>query len=129
MEMGEFVLATDYIKALRVRTLIQQGWAAMFDDIDVLASPSTPLAAPTVDTAEVIWSDGMPEDIVTALKRLTVPANITGLPALSIPMGFDAAGLPLGMQIMGRPFDEATVLRVGQAYEVASDTVGRLAAT
>lgn len=124
LELGEFVLATDYIKALRVRTLIQQGWAAMFDDIDVLVSPSTPLAAPAVGTAEVIWPDGIAEDIVTALKRLTLPANVTGLPALSMPVGFDAAGLPLGMQIMGRPFDEATVLRVGQAYEAASDTVG-----
>ena len=128
LEMGEFVLATDYIKALRVRTLIQQGWAAMFDDIDVLVSPSTPLAAPTVDTADAIWSDGTSENIVAALIRLTLPANVTGLPALSMPVGFDGAGLPLGMQIMGRPFDEATVLRVGQAYETASDTVGRLAA-
>jgi aspartyl-tRNA(Asn)/glutamyl-tRNA(Gln) amidotransferase subunit A len=128
LEMGKFVLATDYIKALRVRTLIQQGWAAMFDDIDVLVSPSTPLAAPTVDTAEVVWPDGTTENIATALKRLTSPANITGLPALSIPVGFDGAGLPLGMQIIGRPFDEATVLRVGQAYETASHTVGRLAA-
>lgn len=128
LEMGQCVLATDYIKALRVRTLIQQGWAATFDDIDVLVSPSTPLAAPTVDTAEVAWSDGTTEDIVAALKRLTLPANITGLPALSIPVGFAAAGLPLGMQITGRPFHEATILRVGQAYETASNTVGRLAA-
>ncbi|MDQ4092761.1 MAG: amidase [Actinomycetota bacterium] len=128
LEMGEFVLATDYIKALRVRTLIQQGWAAMFDDIDVLVSPSTPLAAPAVGTAEVIWPDGTAEDIVTALIRLTLPGNVTGLPVLSVPVSFNAAGLPLGMQIMGRPFDERTVLRVGQAYETASNTVGRLAA-
>jgi aspartyl-tRNA(Asn)/glutamyl-tRNA(Gln) amidotransferase subunit A len=128
LEMGELVLATDYIKALRVRTLTQQGWAAMFDDIDVLVSPSTPLAAPAVGTAETLWSDGTTENIVTALIRLTLPANVTGLPALSMPVGFDAAGLPLGMQIMGRPFDEATVLKVGQAYEAASNTVGRLAA-
>jgi aspartyl-tRNA(Asn)/glutamyl-tRNA(Gln) amidotransferase subunit A len=128
LEMGELVLATDYIKALRVRTLIQQGWAAMFDDIDVLVCPSTPLAAPAVDTAETIWSDGRTENIVTALIRLTLPANVTGLPALSMPVGFDSTGLPLGMRIMGRPFGEVTVLRVGQAYEAASDTVGRLAA-
>jgi aspartyl-tRNA(Asn)/glutamyl-tRNA(Gln) amidotransferase subunit A len=128
LEIGEFVLATDYIRALRIRTLIQRAWAAMFDDIDVLVCPSTPLAAPTVDTAKTIWADGTTEDIVTALIRLTLPANVTGLPALSMPVGFDAAGLPLGVQIMGRPFDEATVLRVGQVYEAASGTVGRLAA-
>ncbi len=128
LEIGEFSLATDYIKALRIRTLIQQAWAAMFDDIDVLVSPSTPFAAPLVGTADVTWSDGTTEDIVTALIRLTLPGNVTGLPALSLPVGFDGStGLPLGMQIMGRPFDEATFLRVGQAYETASDTVGRLA--
>ena len=58
---------------------------------------------------------------------LTLPANLTGLPSLSLAVGFDAGGLPLGMQVIGRPLDEATVLRVGQAYECASDTVGRLA--
>jgi aspartyl-tRNA(Asn)/glutamyl-tRNA(Gln) amidotransferase subunit A len=129
LEMGQFVLATDYIKALRIRTLIQQAWAAMFDDIDVLVSPSTPFAAPSVGTVDVTWSDGMTEDIVTALRRLTSPGNVTGLPALSLPVGFNGStGLPLGMQIIGRPFDEATVLRIGQAYETASNTVGRLAA-
>jgi aspartyl-tRNA(Asn)/glutamyl-tRNA(Gln) amidotransferase subunit A len=127
LEVGEFVLATDYIKALRVRTLIQQGWAVMFDDIDVLVTPCTPLAAPMVGTADIVWPDGMAEMIVAALPRLTVPGNVTGLPALSMPVGFDGAGLPLGMQVMGRPFDETTVLRVGQAYETASDTVGRIA--
>jgi aspartyl-tRNA(Asn)/glutamyl-tRNA(Gln) amidotransferase subunit A len=99
----------------------------MFDDIDVLVSPSTPLAAPTVGTADTIWSDGTTEDIGAALTRLTLPANVTGLPALSMTVGFNAAGLPLGMQIMGRPIEEATILRVGHAYESASDTVGRLA--
>lgn len=127
LEVGEFVFATDYIKALRVRTLIQQGWAAMFDDIDVLVAPCTPFAAPAVGTTDVTWVDGTVETITMALVRLASPGNLTGLPTLSMPVGFDNAGLPLGMQVMGRPFDEATVLRVGQAYETASDTVGRLA--
>jgi aspartyl-tRNA(Asn)/glutamyl-tRNA(Gln) amidotransferase subunit A len=127
LEAGELVLATDYIKALRVRTLIQQGWAAMFGDIDVLIAPTVPLAAPPVGTATVTWPGGGVEDVTQALVRLTLPANITGLPSLSLPVGFDAGGLPLGMQVIGRPLDESTVLRVGQAYEDASDTVGRLA--
>jgi len=62
-----------------------------------------------------------------ALVRLTSPANLTGMPSLSLPVGFDEEGLPLGMQVIGRPLDEATVLRVGRAYESASDTVGRIA--
>jgi aspartyl-tRNA(Asn)/glutamyl-tRNA(Gln) amidotransferase subunit A len=127
LEVGELVLATDYIKALRVRTLMQQGWAAMFDDIDVLVTPGMPVAAPEVGAAQVAWPDGSAEDVTTALVRQTSPGNLTGLPVLALPVGFDAAGLPLGMQVTGRPFDEATVLRVGAAYEAASPHVGRIA--
>ena len=127
LEVGELVLATDYIKALRVRTLMQQGWAAMFEDIDVLVTPGMPVAAPEVGATHVAWPDGTTEDVTTALVRLTSPGNLTGLPVLALPVGFDGAGLPLGMQVTGRPFDEATVLRVGAAYEAASDTVGRIA--
>ncbi len=126
LEAGEFVLATDYIKALRARTLMQQAWAAMFTDVDVVLAPCMPVAAPEVGATEVNWPDGTAEDVTMALVRLTSPGNLTGLPTLSLPVGFDAAGLPLGMQVIGRPFDELTILRIGQAYEDASDTVGRI---
>lgn len=126
LEVGELVLATDYIKALRVRTLMQQAWAAMFADVDVVVAPSMPLAAPQAGATEVRWPDGTTEDVTTALVRQTSPGNLTGLPTVSLPVGFDEAGLPLGMQVIGRPFDEQTVLRVAQAYEDASDTVGRI---
>jgi aspartyl-tRNA(Asn)/glutamyl-tRNA(Gln) amidotransferase subunit A len=127
LEAGEFILATDYIKALRVRTLMQQAWADVFAGVDVVVAPCMPVAAPAAGATAVDWPDGTSEDITTALVRQTSPGNLTGLPTLSVPVGFDDAGLPLGMQIIGRPFDEATVLRVGQAYEDASDTVGRIA--
>jgi aspartyl-tRNA(Asn)/glutamyl-tRNA(Gln) amidotransferase subunit A len=127
LETGELILATDYIKALRVRTLMQQAWAAMFDDIDVLAAPCVPSVAPEVGARDIVWADGTTEDITSALVRLPSPGNLIGLPTLALPVGFDPAGLPLGMQVLGRPFDEATVLRVGHAYEMASDSVGRLA--
>ena len=127
LEAGEFVLATDYIKALRVRTLMQRAWAAMFADVDVVLAPCMPVAAPEAGATEVNWPDGTAEDVTMALVRLTSPGNLTGLPTLSVPVGFDGAGLPLGMQIIGRPFDEQTILRVAHAYEEASDTVGRVA--
>jgi aspartyl-tRNA(Asn)/glutamyl-tRNA(Gln) amidotransferase subunit A len=127
LEAGELVLATDYIKALRIRTLMQQEWAAMFDDIDVLVTPGMPFAAPEVGATETTWSDGVTEPITPALIRLTSPGNLTGQPVLALPVGFDGAGLPLGMQLTGRPFDEATVLRVGMAYERASEFVGKIA--
>jgi len=127
LEAGEFVLATDYIKALRVRTLMQRAWAAMFAEVDVVLAPCMPVAAPEAGATEVNWPDGTAEDVTMALVRLTSPGNLTGLPTLSVPVGFDGAGLPLGMQIIGRPFDEQTILRVAHAYEEASDTVGRIA--
>lgn len=127
LEAGELILATDYIKANRVRTLIQQAWAAMFSDIDAVIAPSTPVPAPEVGVTALDWPDGTTEDVTTALVRLAAPTNVTGLPTLSVPVGTDEVGLPLGMQIIGRPFDEMAVLRIGHAYESMSDTVGHLA--
>jgi aspartyl-tRNA(Asn)/glutamyl-tRNA(Gln) amidotransferase subunit A len=127
LEVGEFILATDYIKALRVRTLMQRAWAEMFTDIDVLVTPVQPFVAPRVGEREVTWADGTTESVDLAMVRLTAPGNLTGQPVLAVPVGFDAAGLPLGMQVTGRPFDEATVLNVGKAFEAATDVVGRIA--
>ncbi|MBB3085195.1 amidase [Geodermatophilus sabuli] len=127
LEVGELVLATDYIKALRVRTLIQRAWAQLFADVDVVVAPVQPFAAPVVDQMDVTWPDGTTESVDLAMVRLTSPANLTGLPSIALPTGFDAAGLPLGMQLMGRPFDEATLLDAGTAYEAAAEAVGRLA--
>ena len=127
LEVGELIPATDYIQALRMRTLLQRGWAAMFADVDVLVAPTMAFAAPAVGQRDVTWADGTVEDVATTLIRLTCPADLTGQPALSIPVGFDPAGLPLGMQVIGRPFDEVTVLRVGAAHERAAGTAGQLA--
>lgn len=77
-----------------------------------VAAPALPLSNP-----EVTWPDGTTEGGTIAYVRLSAPGNVTGLPALSVPSGFTEAGLPTGIQIIGRPFDEATVLRVGDAYE------------
>jgi aspartyl-tRNA(Asn)/glutamyl-tRNA(Gln) amidotransferase subunit A len=119
LEAGEMVLATDYIKALRARAVTQSAWRRMFKDIDVLVSPTVPFAAPRSDQNNVTWADGSTEAVHDATIRLTSPANLTGLPALSVPIAFGREGLPLGMQIHGRPFDEATVLRVGRALELS----------
>lgn len=120
LETGELILATDYIRALRVRTMIQQGWRRVFDGIDVLAAPSLPATAVRCDDPTITWADGTTEPVINAYVRTSCPGNITGLPALSVPCGTDRAGLPIGLQLMGRPFDEATVLRVGQVHETLS---------
>ncbi|TNC24424.1 amidase [Amycolatopsis alkalitolerans] len=121
LEVGEFVLATDYLKALRARTVLQQAWREMFVDIDVLIAPTLTTPALRVDDPSVTWPDGSTEAATDTYVRFSAPANVTGLPSLSVPCGFTGAGLPIGMQIMGKPFTEPVLLAVGQAYESATD--------
>ncbi|MBF6252338.1 amidase [Nocardia farcinica] len=125
LEAGEMVLATDYIRALRARTLLQQGWREMFDGLDAVLAPTVPRAAAPAGQGEFTWPDGMSEPLINAYVRTCAPGNLTGLPAMSVPCGFTATGLPIGMQIIGKPFDEATVLRVGHTYESATDWTRR----
>jgi aspartyl-tRNA(Asn)/glutamyl-tRNA(Gln) amidotransferase subunit A len=120
LETGELILATDYIKSLRVRTLIQQGWRRVFEHIDVLAAPTLPATAVRCEEQAITWPDGTTEPVINAYVRLSCPGNLTGLPALTVPCGADGAGLPIGLQLIGRPFDEATVLRVGHLHETLS---------
>jgi aspartyl-tRNA(Asn)/glutamyl-tRNA(Gln) amidotransferase subunit A len=127
LEIGETILATDYIDALRVRQLMKQEWQQMFADIDVLMAPSVAAPAVSADDPRVYWPDGTVEPATDAMVRLSAPANLTGLPAVSVPCGFSASGLPLGMQIIGGPFEESTILTVARTYELATDHVGRIA--
>lgn len=121
LEAGELILATDYIKALRVRTLIQAAFRDMFHDIDVVIAPTVSSPALPLDNPEVTWPDGTTEGGTITYVRLSTIGNVTGLPALSVPSGFTKGGLPVGIQIIGRPFDEETVLNAGQAYEDSTD--------
>jgi aspartyl-tRNA(Asn)/glutamyl-tRNA(Gln) amidotransferase subunit A len=125
LEVGEFVLATDYIKALRARTLVQQAWRDLFAGIDVLVALTLAAPAASADDPVLHWPDGTTEAGTDTYVRFSAPANVTGLPSLSVPCGFTEGGLPIGMQIMGRPFAEPTLLTVGQAYESATAWLGR----
>lgn len=122
-EAGELMLATDYIKAMRARTLIQQGWRDMFTELglDAVLAPTLPAVAATVGQQAFTWPDGAEESVINAYVRTSAPGNLTGLPSLSLPCGFNTDGLPVGLQIIGKPFAEPTVLRVGAAYEAATD--------
>ena len=117
LEAGEMIPATRYIQALRVRQLMQRAWAEMFDAIDVLIGPAVTMPAVPVGQMEVDWGDGFVEALNPVYVRLSAPANVTGLPSVSVPCGFTEAGLPMSIQIMARPFAEATALRVADAYE------------
>ncbi|MGW7575888.1 amidase [Streptomyces sp. NPDC054765] len=128
LEAGELVSAGDYLRAQRARTLMRRAWAQMLDRVDVIAAPTVPMTAVKTGQETVEWPDGTTESVSDAYVRLSAPANITGVPALTVPVGRDHAGLPIGMQLMGPPMGEAVVLRAGHAYESVQSRCGALAA-
>jgi Asp-tRNA(Asn)/Glu-tRNA(Gln) amidotransferase A subunit family amidase len=91
----------------------------MLESVDVLLTPTTPITAPLIGQDSVRYGNEE-GSVLGAMIRCTAPFNAAHLPALSLPCGFSRTGLPIGMQIAGRPFDETTVLRVGHAYEQAT---------
>ncbi|MBI2877912.1 MAG: Asp-tRNA(Asn)/Glu-tRNA(Gln) amidotransferase subunit GatA [Candidatus Tectomicrobia bacterium] len=117
LEMGELLLATHYLKAQRAQSLLRQEMQAVLQRADLLLMPTAAIPAPRIGEESVQIG---PETVgvVQALIHLTCPFNLTGLPALTLPGGFTPSGLPIGLQIAGRPFEEATVLRLAHAYEI-----------
>ena len=113
IEAGLAVSAVDYINDQRLRRKFIQETVEVLQDVDVLVSPTCSRTAPPIvdgdDTAE--------------LARLTAPYDVTGIPAISIPCGYDRHGLPIGLMIGGRHFDEATVCQVAHAYEQSTDWI------
>ena len=120
LKMGAFVSGPQYVRGQRVRTLIRDEVSAALERVDVLLAPATPIVATALGQHEVTIEHET-SDVRAALTRFTRHFNMSGHPACAVPCGFTAAGLPIGMQIIGRPFDEATVLRVADAYQRATD--------
>src|SRR5579862_247404 len=118
--VGTYVLSAGYydayyLKAQRVRALIARDFAAAFERVDCILTPTAPSAAFAI-------GEKMDDPVAMYLNDVfTVPANLAGLPAVSVPAGLSDDGLPLGLQVIGRAFDEETVLRVGAALERAAD--------
>ena len=123
LKQGELVLATDYINARRNRARISADLRRLFDDhrLDVLLTPTVPATAAEFGQEEYVAPDGFREPVMAASLRGTWPFNLTGQPALTVPCGFDDQALPVGFQIAGRPWDEATVLRIGHQYQRVTD--------
>ena len=90
------------------------------ESVDVLVTPTTPIVAVNIGQ-RTVRVGGVEEPPIFPLIRFTAPFNATHLPALSLPCGFTRDGLPIGLQVAGKPFDESTVLGVGGAYERATD--------
>ena len=107
--IGALLSASDYVQAQRCRQLVKRGFAEAMAQVDLLVTPTTAYPAPRFESYDAAFTLRGPS--------FTAPFNVTGLPAISIPCGFTEAGLPVGMQLVGKPFDEPTVLRAAHAYE------------
>ena len=114
---GAFVRAADYVNATRVRRRMTDAFHALFSDIDVAVTASSLDPPCRIDDDDAIER--------TYGRQARAPFNVTGGPALSVPVGFTKAGLPLAMQIVGAPFSEALIYRVAHAYERAAGWVER----
>ena len=121
LEAGELISATDYITALRVRQQMKDAWQTLYTEVDAVIAPSVAVPATRRDQEVIDWVGGNEEPVTPAFVRLSAPANVTGLPSVAVPCGFSSSGLPLSFQIIGRPFGEARILRIAQAYESATD--------
>lgn len=117
--LGNFVIGEDYyedyyMKALKVRTLLREDYARVFEDVDIILGPTSPTSAFKLgevrDPMDMYLSD-----------IYTVPVNLAGLPAISIPCGFDSNGLPMGMQLIGNLFDEKSIIQAAYTFEQNTD--------
>ncbi len=121
IEVGLYHPATHYLEALSLREAISRDFIdQVFGACDALLTPTTPMPAPTLAETDIGAADDMPE-MILRISQMTRPTSYLGLPALSVPCGFSGAGLPLGLQLIGRPFDEATLYRLGAAYQSDTD--------
>jgi aspartyl-tRNA(Asn)/glutamyl-tRNA(Gln) amidotransferase subunit A len=112
--LGAFMSSADYVQAIRRRRILCQEVAEAFETCDILVSASQAGEAPKI-TEVPKWGN-------LEKPSLTMPFNVTGNPAMSVCTGFGAGGLPVCMQLIARPFDEATLLRAGHAFEIAAGT-------
>ncbi len=118
LDQGRLLPATAYINAQRARRAQRRAFARIWKSVDCLFTPTTPTTAPRIGETTVEIG-GEAEDVRMASTRLVRAINLLGLPAVSIPCGTDSGGLPIGLQIMAAPFDDARLLRIAAAIEDA----------
>jgi aspartyl-tRNA(Asn)/glutamyl-tRNA(Gln) amidotransferase subunit A len=118
LDQGRLLAATDYINAQRLRRMMQREFAQIWREVDVLFTPTSPIVAPHIG-ATTVEIEGVAEDARIAATRFVRAINVLGLPAISIPYGTAHSGMPVGLQIVGRAFDEIGVLNVAAALQDA----------
>jgi aspartyl-tRNA(Asn)/glutamyl-tRNA(Gln) amidotransferase subunit A len=125
LQNGLAIPAISYLEAMRWRGPALAGYLAAVAGTDAVIAPVAPVPAPTLAESDVGNSLNA-EAVIQRLTRFTRPINYLGLPSLSIPTGFTRSGLPVGMQLIGRAFDEAMLLRIGAAFQRATDFHARV---
>jgi aspartyl-tRNA(Asn)/glutamyl-tRNA(Gln) amidotransferase subunit A len=122
LAQGQLVTAIDYLQAKEEQRSIASTMRALLQRVDVFVLPTIPLPAILAEREDQnIQVDGKIENAASAYLRLNMPFNLAGLPAISLPCSFSADGLPIGYQIVGKPFAEATILRIAHAYQQLTD--------
>jgi aspartyl-tRNA(Asn)/glutamyl-tRNA(Gln) amidotransferase subunit A len=116
LEAGIFILATDYVQAQRARTLFYRQSCDLFKRVDILAGPTLPVTAFPIGTSKIQIGEKK-LNLVSLMSQYTRPFNLNGFPAITVPCGFSKDRLPIGLQLVGRPFDEESVLRIAHVYE------------
>jgi len=119
LELGSYILAKDYLHAQRYRRLLGTSFKEVFQRVDVLAMPTISLLATPI-SQEQIRIRGKEKSVHLSMLHNTEPIDLTGLPALSVPCGFADDNRPIGLQIVGRPFDESLLIRLGHTYQQAT---------
>ena len=120
LRAGELIPAVHYVQAQRYRALLRQQMLAAFDQVDVIVCPTLPFTATPLGET-LVNIDGAEEDMLSAIMQFTGLPSLTGLPAVSAPCGFDHDRLPIGVQMIGRPFAEVTILRAAAALQSVTD--------
>jgi aspartyl-tRNA(Asn)/glutamyl-tRNA(Gln) amidotransferase subunit A len=114
LETGAAFSSSEYSLARRTQSILRRQFERFFSEYDLLLTATTPIAAPQLEGPDAV-------EQARTLTRFTSPFNLTGLPAISLPCGFTDDDLPIGLQIVARPWGEAALLRAANAYEEATD--------
>jgi aspartyl-tRNA(Asn)/glutamyl-tRNA(Gln) amidotransferase subunit A len=127
LELGAVTPAVSYIQGQQARRRVIDAFLAAMEPVDLLVTPTGPTAA-TLLEGDLTTSDEADPQVLAALIHFCGPFNLTGLPAVSIPCGFTPGGLPVGMQLVGKPWQEGSILAAAHAYQQATDWHHRLPA-
>jgi aspartyl-tRNA(Asn)/glutamyl-tRNA(Gln) amidotransferase subunit A len=119
LELGQLVSATQYVTAQRARTALRNMMKALFraHHLEALIAPTLPTPGVPIEEVSVALFERTEKTSLGKYIQNTVPANITGQPSISVPCGFSKDGLPIGLQLIGRPYEESTLFRIAHAYE------------